>query len=83
MSDSDETVCGNESGDENTENSPSILSNWHRKETVFSKEKDEENSKTNSVNQHDRMVGSPEPEISPEFPLLTRGIKRKGNILTA
>lgn len=44
MSDSDETVCGNESGEESIENSPSILSNWHPGETVFSTEKDGKNS---------------------------------------
>ena len=27
----------------------------------------------------DGMVPSPETEISPEFPLITRGLKRKGN----
>ena len=45
MSDSDETVCGNESGEENIENSPSILSNWQpATETAFSTEKDGKNS---------------------------------------
>ena len=54
MSDSDETVCGNESGEENTENSPSILKNWHQDETVFSiKEKDEKSPKKNSGNERE------------------------------
>ena len=54
MSDSDETVCGNESGEENTENSPSILKNWRQDETVFSiKEKDEKSPKKNLGNERE------------------------------
>ena len=52
MSDSDETVCGDESADENTENSPSLLSNWHPEKNLFSAEKDEDLTK-NSANIHE------------------------------
>ena len=48
MSDSDETVCGNESGEDNTENSPSILIHWRQDKTVFSTEKDEKSLKKRS-----------------------------------
>ena len=48
MSDSDETVCGNESEEENTENSPSILSNWRKDEAVFSTQKDEKSPEKNT-----------------------------------
>ena len=49
MSDSDETVCGNESGEETTENSPSILSNWHPDEAVLFTQKSGKNSEKNTV----------------------------------
>lgn len=46
MSDSDETVCGNESGEENTQGSPSILSDWNlEKARIHLSEKGENSPK--------------------------------------
>ena len=69
MSDSDETVC-NDSGEENTntQNSPSILSNWHQGEDVCSTQK-EDGPKTIAKNKQDterhenRQVYDPNPYL--------------------
>lgn len=44
MSDSDETLCGSDCEEANTQNSPSILTNWNLERTVFSTEEHEKYS---------------------------------------